>query len=171
MLVTLFILAFARGDGTVAKNESARGSSSAERCRNFARGAERGSASIARFCSQLERPFVSKADGNDATFDPAQWRRELAERRVVLILIFEAGTFTVDGVAPLLRVLTAEESASARERFGVKLSGFKVVLIGTDGTAKRLWQKPVALDTIVGLIETMPGRKREKAERERSGLH
>ncbi len=95
---------------------------------------------------------------------------ELAERRVVLIPILEAGTFTVDSAASLLRVLTAEDSASARERFGVQPSGFKVVLIGTDGTAKRLWHKPVALETIVGLIETMPGRKREEAEQERSRL-
>lgn len=173
LLATFFVLAFTVGMGLsqqVSPQEGAAPRQTAETSLAAQKEVARPllifahSSSDPSFRRQMEMLGVSPAIQRDGV-------NELAERGVVVIPILKVGTFTVDSAKSLFRALTAEESASARKRFGVKPSGFKVVLIGTDGTAKRLWQKPVASETIVDLIETMPGRKREKAKQERTGPH
>ena len=88
---------------------------------------------------------------------------ELAERRVVLIPILNSGNY-VPNRASLFRTIPIDEATRIRREFDVKPGEFRTVLIGTDGTVKGVWRKPIELQSILKLIDSMPGRQREKLD-------
>jgi len=57
--------------------------------------------------------------------------------------------------------LTAVAAQRLRERFDVPRDGFRVVLVGKDGTEKRRETEPVATRAIFDQIDAMPMRQRE----------
>lgn len=92
---------------------------------------------------------------------------ELTERRVVLIPILESGEYLPTTGASLFHLLPVDEASRLRKEFGVKPGEFETVLIGTDGTAKKVWRTPVRLQSVLELIDGMPGRQSERREAER----
>ena len=74
---------------------------------------------------------------------------ELAERETLVMQFVESAHLP--------------DAAAARERFGITPDTFTLVLVGKDGTAKRIEHTPVALDAIFSLIDSMPMRQQEIA--------
>ena len=86
---------------------------------------------------------------------------DMMDRNVLLVPIT---TPTTSVQAPLdapYDVLSSAEIAALRRRFGVTAGSFKVLLLGEDGGVKLESEKPVAVDRLNSLIDTMPTRKRE----------
>lgn len=73
----------------------------------------------------------------------------------------------VIGVEPVRVDALSEPEMSAvdlRDRFEAPEDGFKVVLIGKDGTAKLESAEPVSAETLFETIDAMPMRQREMRE-------
>ena len=63
------------------------------------------------------------------------------------------------------RELTAEEAATARMALGIRPGSFALRLIGKDGSVKLSADTATSMAEIYALIDTMPMRRREKADR------
>jgi len=63
------------------------------------------------------------------------------------------------------RRISAEDARALRDRFGVPVDDFAVVLVGKDGTEKKRWDEPVEMEPVFELIDAMPMRRREMGER------
>ena len=48
-----------------------------------------------------------------------------------------------------------------RKKLGVEKKGFAVVLVGKDGTVKKVWRDPVEPEKIFTIIDAMPMRQNE----------
>lgn len=72
---------------------------------------------------------------------------ELAERETLVMQLVDAPT-----QPPTLPL---------RERFGIGIDQFAVVLVGKDGGAKLVEQQPVAISRVKELIDSMPMRQEE----------
>ena len=61
-----------------------------------------------------------------------------------------------------IKVLREAKTGSAlRKTLGVAERGFAVVLVGKDGSVKKVWHEPVEPKTIFTLIDAMPMRRDE----------
>ena len=64
------------------------------------------------------------------------------------------------------KTLSAEDTTTLRERYGVGEGDFIVLLIGKDGTAKERLEKPIKPADLFSTIDVMPMRQREMKEGE-----
>ena len=85
---------------------------------------------------------------------------EFADRDMVLVTLLDRGT----SVAGEQR-LTEAEAAAARTTLGVSAGSFALRLVGKDGSVRLATQSPVAIAEVYALIDTMPMRRSEMAER------
>ena len=85
---------------------------------------------------------------------------EFADRDMVLVTLLDRGT-SVAGE----RRLTEAEAATARTTLGVSAGSFALRLVDKDGSVKLATQSPVAIAEVYALIDTMPMRRSEMAER------
>ena len=73
----------------------------------------------------------------------------------------------LDGTSPELsnrNIQVLQEAGSEgplRKKLGVEKKGFAVVLVGKDGTVKKVWRDPVDPKQIFTIIDGMPMRKNE----------
>lgn len=82
-----------------------------------------------------------------------------AERDMLRGEFFEDGTGSFDG-----EMVSSEDVASVRERFGVEPGRLVALLVGKDGTVKRRFDEPVGPGEIFALVDAMPMRRREMCE-------
>ena len=85
----------------------------------------------------------------------------LDDRDLVVATLFDEAD-GVGGGQPI----TSAQTASLRARYGVASGAFTVLLIGKDGGVKLRAERPIGVDAIAGLIDTMPMRQAEMRERE-----
>ena len=67
------------------------------------------------------------------------------------------------------KTVSAEDTTSLRERYGVAEDDFIVVLVGKDGTAKERLEEPMQPADLFATIDAMPMRQREMKEGEMKG--
>lgn len=108
---------------------------------------------------------ISAPDQNDAGLIAmrdamASTREKFAERDMVLVTLLDNGA-SVAGE----RQLTAAEAAAARDTLGIQAGSFALRLVGKDGSVKLSKASPAAMAEIYALIDTMPMRQSEMAER------
>jgi hypothetical protein len=108
---------------------------------------------------------TSAPDHNDAALltmrdGVASTPREFADRDMVLVTLLDSGP-SVAGE----RQLTGAEVAAARGVLGIRAGTFALRLIGKDGSVKFSTESPAAMAEIYALIDTMPMRRSEIAER------
>ena len=77
--------------------------------------------------------------------------------------------FTISGSGPVQDAIgytrfRAGANRDLRRRFEPNRLGLTVVLVGKDGLEKGRWNRPVDVDEIFALIDTMPMRQREMRE-------
>jgi NADH dehydrogenase [ubiquinone] 1 alpha subcomplex assembly factor 1 len=109
--------------------------------------------------------IVGAPDRGDAELvrlqnDMAATREEFADRDMVLVTLLDSGVSMAGE-----RRLTEPEAAAARTALGIKGGSFALRLIGKDGSVKLSQESPAALAEIYALIDTMPMRQSEVAER------
>ena len=88
---------------------------------------------------------------------------DLMDRNVLYVPV-PAATADAHWQPPLdapYAMLPAGELAGLRKRFHATADGFAVLLLGEDGGVKLQSRKPVSVDRLNSLIDTMPTRKRE----------
>ena len=85
---------------------------------------------------------------------------EFADRDMVLVILLDSGT-SIAGE----RQLTEAEAAAARAALGIRAGSFALRLIGKDGSVKLSTESAAAMADIYALIDTMPMRRSEIAER------
>lgn len=85
---------------------------------------------------------------------------ELKDRDLLVAYLFpEEGRIEDETVS-------AEDTTSLRERYGVAEDDFIVILIGKDGTAKERLEEPMQSADLFATIDAMPMRQREMKEGE-----
>ena len=88
---------------------------------------------------------------------------ELKDRDLLVAYLFpEEGRIEDETVS-------AEDTTSLRERYGVAEDDFVVVLIGKDGTAKERLEEPMQPTNLFATIDAMPMRQQEMKEGETEG--
>lgn len=87
-------------------------------------------------------------------------RQESALRDLVLVTLLDRGESAAEG-----RELTAAEVAAVRATLGIPNSDFALRLIGKDGSVKLARDTIMPMADIHALIDTMPMRKAETADR------
>lgn len=87
-------------------------------------------------------------------------REEFAERDMVLVTLLDGG-----GSAAGQRQLTGAEVVAVRAALAIQSGSFAMRLIGKDGSVKLSQGLPASLADIYALIDTMPMRQGEMAER------
>jgi monofunctional biosynthetic peptidoglycan transglycosylase len=85
---------------------------------------------------------------------------EFADRDMVLVTLLDSGA-SVAGE----QQLTDAETAAARAALGIQAGTFALRLVGKDGSVKFSRASPAAMAEIYALIDTMPMRQGEMAER------
>jgi hypothetical protein len=85
---------------------------------------------------------------------------EFADRDMVLVTLLDDGTSMVGD-----QELTAAEVAATRAALGIQAGSFALRLIGKDGSVKLSTESATPSKDIFALIDTMPMRKRESADR------
>ena len=108
---------------------------------------------------------ISAPDQDDANLaklrtDLASTHEEFADRDMVLVTLLDNGTSAAGK-----RRLTESEAAAARAALGIQTGSFSLHLIGKDGSVKLSQESTVPLAEIYALIDTMPMRQGEMAER------
>ena len=98
------------------------------------------------------------SDGPYRDFDNSLTRnsRDVLERCLVVIRVFETGAATLDGEA-----LEPEEATNLRARFSPAPQRFTLILIGKDGGVKLRREHRANLQDIFALIDSMPMRQAE----------
>jgi NADH dehydrogenase [ubiquinone] 1 alpha subcomplex assembly factor 1 len=86
---------------------------------------------------------------------------EFTERDMVLVTLLDSGA-SVAGE----RQLTDTEAAAVRDALGIQAGSFALRLVGKDGSVKLSAESPAAMAEIYALIDTMPMRRSEMAERQ-----
>jgi hypothetical protein len=89
------------------------------------------------------------------------FKDDFRERDLVLYEVLERGESTVAA-----EPLGAPDADSLRMRFGIGTGEFASVLVGKDGGEKARWSAPVPPAELFRLIDEMPMRRREVAERD-----
>ncbi len=108
------------------------------------------------FAASANDPRLAKQrDALDRSAD------DMMDRNVLLVPVVVSGKGLQTPLDAPYAVLSAQESAVARRRFGVTPGSFKVVLLGEDGGAKLSSGALVPVDRLNGLIDSMPTRKLE----------
>jgi hypothetical protein len=95
-------------------------------------------------------------------------QRELREKEAG-VLDRDLIVFTAEGDSALRaadRSFPAESVRALRARFGVPIEDYTVVLIGKDGGEKMRGRAEIELEQVFRVIDAMPMRRREMAERE-----
>lgn len=90
----------------------------------------------------------------------AATREEFADRDMVLVTLLDGGASAAGE-----RQLTEAEAAAVRAALGLQSDSFALRLIGKDGGVKLSQESPAAIAEIYALIDTMPMRRSEMAER------
>lgn len=85
---------------------------------------------------------------------------EFANRDLALVTLLDKAISTAGN-----RELTTEEVATARVALGIRPGSFALRLIGKDGSVKLSADTATSMSEIYALIDTMPMRQREKADR------
>ena len=85
---------------------------------------------------------------------------ELKDRDLLVVYLFPAEGRIED------KTLSAEDTTSLRERYGVEKDDFIVVLVGKDGTAKERLEEPMKPADLFAMVDAMPMRQREMREGE-----
>ena len=80
----------------------------------------------------------------------------IEERNMILVHVISNGQSHAAGEA-----INEDNTASLREKFKVKPTEYKAILLGKDGTTKYEDDKPVAMEDIFSIIDAMPDRKWE----------
>ena len=83
-------------------------------------------------------------------------RAALDERDVLVATLFDDAVGAGDG-----QPIAATQTAALRARYRVAPRTFAVLLLGKDGGVKLHAERPVAVDAIAALIDTMPMRQTE----------
>ena len=86
---------------------------------------------------------------------------DMMDRFVLLVPMVESGKGLRLPLDASYAVLSAQEIAAARKRFGVAPGSFTVVLLGEDGGVKLRAGAPVPVERLNGLIDGMPMRRLE----------
>ena len=81
---------------------------------------------------------------------------DLADRDLVVFELVESGLSTKDG-----EPLDPAKARLLRDRFGVPLGAFSVILVGKDGGVKLDRRDQTGLEEILALIDSMPMRQHE----------
>mgnify|MGYP001817646460 FL=1 len=121
--------------------------------------------SLAQFRWNNRVLVVSAPDGNDENFKEQllaveMSAAEFADRDMVLVtLIDDSGSTAGD------RDLTNQETAATREALRIEPDSFAIRLIGKDGSVKLSDETAAPMSEIYALIDTMPMRKQETADR------
>ncbi len=85
----------------------------------------------------------------------------MRDRQMPLVPVLAAPNgYVASGSIPSA-ALSAGEQAAARNRFGVGVSEFRVLLLGKDGGEKFASGEPVAWDKLAELVDRMPMRREE----------
>jgi hypothetical protein len=108
---------------------------------------------------------ISAPDGDDAGLvelqnEVAATREQFADRDMVLLTLLDSGASAAGD-----RQLTDAEAAAVRAALGIQSGSFALRLIGKDGSVKLSRESPASLAEIYALIDTMPMRQGEMAER------
>lgn len=85
---------------------------------------------------------------------------EFAGRDMVLVTLLDNAVSTAED-----RELTTEEVSTARAALGIRTGSFALRLIGKDGSVKLASEKATPMTEIYALIDSMPMRQRERADR------
>ena len=85
---------------------------------------------------------------------------EFADRDMVLVTLLDTGTSMAGD-----RELTAAEAAEARADLRLQTGSFALQLIGKDGSIKLATESATSISEIYALIDTMPMRQSEQADR------
>lgn len=113
-----------------------------------------------------KRVLVVSSPGNDdeslreQQTELAQTRGEFADRDMVLVSLRDEATSAAEG-----QELTAEEAARTRAVLGIRPGAFAIRLVGKDGSVKLSSETATSMNEIYALIDTMPMRQRENANR------
>ena len=87
-------------------------------------------------------------------------RREVLERDLVVVRVYENGTGSRNGVP-----LSPDEVRQVRGGFSIGMGACVVVLVGKDGTEKLREPCAVDLEDIFAVIDAMPMRQQEMRQR------
>jgi hypothetical protein len=94
--------------------------------------------------------------------DLASRAQEVIERDLMVLEILEHGESRA-----LDRILSEKTAEGIRSGFGVRPGRFQVLLIGKDGGVKLRSERPVTVQDILGLIDSMPMRRQEMDSQKR----
>ena len=86
---------------------------------------------------------------------------DLMDRNVLYLPVLGAGEHWQPPLDAPYAVLPASELEGLRKRFRSAGGGFAVLLLGEDGGVKLQSRKPIPVDRLNSLIDTMPTRRRE----------
>jgi hypothetical protein len=108
----------------------------------------------------ISAPSTNAADLEVQQAEVARYAEEFADRDMVLITLLEDAASTVGD-----RELTTGEAAALRDALRIRPGSFAVRLVGKDGSVKLSRDTATPMAEIYALIDTMPMRRREVAER------
>jgi hypothetical protein len=94
----------------------------------------------------------------------ATQQAEVADRDLVIFEILESGTSRM-GTSDL----DPQVAQSLRDKFDVSPGRFALILVGKDGSVKLNRQEQTRLEDIFGLIDSMPMRREEMQQKNRTG--
>ena len=95
--------------------------------------------------------------------DLASRDQEVIERDLMVLEILEHGESRASD-----RMLSEKAAEAIRNRVGVRSGRFQVLLIGKDGGVKLRSERPVPVQDILGLIDSMPMRRQEMDSKRKS---
>jgi hypothetical protein len=90
----------------------------------------------------------------------ARERREVEDRDLIVVRIFEKGPSRLDE-----QPLSQQDAERLRRRFEITSGRLTVILIGKDGGVKMVREGQAELQEIFALIDRMPMRQREMMEK------
>ena len=108
----------------------------------------------------ISAPDQDDADLEKLRTDLASTHEEFADRDMVLVILLDDGKSAAGK-----RLLTEVEAAAARAALGIQTGSFALRMLGKDGSVKLSLESPAAMAEIYALIDTMPMRQGEMAER------
>jgi hypothetical protein len=97
--------------------------------------------------------------------DLASRAQEVIERDLVILEILERGESRASD-----RIISEKAAEGIRSEFGVRSGRFQVLLIGKDGGVKLRSERPVPVQDIFGLIDSMPMRRQEMDSERKSSF-
>jgi hypothetical protein len=113
-----------------------------------------------------KRALVVNAAAEDDSNLEQQWAavasaaEDFADRDMVLVTLLDDGVSLAGD-----RQLTDSEADTVRSTLGIDARDFAVKLVGKDGSVKLSKEAVTSMDEIFSLIDTMPMRRREIADR------